>query len=50
MEKQNLDFEVARHFLNEIKYYTIQNYWKKIIGMLGFVILDIGLALNRFCL
>ena len=26
MEKQYLDFEVARDFFIEMKYYTIQNY------------------------
>ena len=28
-EKQNLDFEVARDFFIEMKYYAIQNYLKK---------------------
>ena len=45
-EKQNLDFEVARDFFIEMKF-TIQNYLKKNIGMLDFVILVIDLALNR---
>ena len=29
MKNQNLDLEVARDFLIEIKYYTTQNYLKK---------------------
>ena len=29
MKEQNLDFEVARGFFTEMKYYTIQNYLKK---------------------
>ena len=51
MKKQNLDFEVARDFFIEMKY-AIQNYLKKKIGMLDFVISDRDLALNikRSCL
>ena len=49
MKKQNLDFEVARDFSIEMKYYTIRNFFKK-LGMLNFVILDIDRALNRYCL
>ena len=30
MEEQNLDFEIARDFFIEMKYYTIQNYLKKV--------------------
>ena len=30
MKKQNLDFEVVPHFFIEMKYYTIQDYVKKI--------------------
>ena len=50
MKEQNLDFEIARDFFIEMKYYAIQNHLKKNVGMLDFVILDIGLALNRYCL
>ena len=49
MKEQNLDFEVAWDFFIEMKY-TIQNYLKKNVGIMGFVILDMDLALNRFCL
>ena len=41
MEEQSLDFKVARDFFIEMKYYTIQNYLKKNVGMLDFLILDI---------
>ena len=41
MEEQSLDFKVARDFFIEMKYCTIQNYLKKNVGMLDFVILDI---------
>ena len=50
MKKQNLDFEVARNFLIEMTYYIILNYLKKMVDMLNFVILDIVLALNSYCL
>ena len=40
MKEQNLYFEAARDFFIEIKYYAIQNYWEKNVGMLDFVILD----------
>ena len=46
MKKQNLYFKVARDFFIETKYYAIQNYLKKNIGMLDFVILDLDIALN----
>ena len=50
MKEQNLDFEVARDFFIEMKYHTIHNYLKKNVSMLDFVILDIDLVLNRYCL
>ena len=43
MKEQNLDFEIAQNFFIEMKY-TIQNYLKKNVGMLDFVILDLDLA------
>ena len=49
MKEQNLDFEIARDVFIELKYYTIQNYLEKNIGMLDFVILHIDLASNRYC-
>ena len=49
MKKQNLNFEVARDFFIEMKYYTSQNDLKKLV-MLDFVILNIDLALYRSCL
>ena len=50
MKKQNLDFEVAQNFFTEMIDYRIQNYLKKNVGMFNFVILNIDLALNRYCL
>ena len=51
MKEQNFDFEVAQDFFIEMKYYNlIQNYLKTNVGMLDLVILDIDLALNRYCL
>ena len=50
MEKENLDFEVARDLFIEIKHYAIQDCLKKCVGILDFVILDIDLAFNRYCL
>ena len=41
MEEQSLDLKVAQDFFIEMKYCTIQNYLKKNVGMLDFVILDI---------
>ena len=29
MKEQNIDFEIARDFFIEMKYYAIQNYLKK---------------------
>ena len=49
MKEQNLDFKVARDFFIEMKYYRVQNYLKKNVGILDFLILDKGLALNRYC-
>ena len=43
MKKQNLDFEIERDFFIEIKYF------KQIVAMLEFVILDIGFALREKC-
>ena len=43
MKEQNLDFEIERDFFIEIKYF------KQIVGMLEFVILDIGFALREKC-
>ena len=40
MKKQNLDFEVARDFFIEMKFYNSELF-KKNVGMLDFVILDI---------
>ena len=40
MRKQNLDFEVARDFFIEMKFYNSELF-KKNVGMLDFVILDI---------
>ena len=50
MKVQNPDFEITRDFFNEMKYYTFQYYLIKNVGMLDFVILDIDLVLNRYCL
>ena len=50
MKVQNLDFEITRDYFNEMKYYTFQYYLIKNVGMLDFVILDIDLVLNRYCL
>ena len=50
MKKENLDFEVARDFFVEMKYYTIQNYFETNVGTLDFVILDIDFPLNWYCL
>ena len=47
MEKQNLDFEVARDS-NEMLYHSELS--EKNVGMLDFVILGIDLALSRYCL
>ena len=48
MKKQNLDFEIAR----DMKWKKTYNseLFEKNVGMLDFVILDIDLACNRYCL
>ena len=43
MKEQILDFEIARDFFIEMK------YLKQIVGMLDFVILDIGFKLREKC-
>ena len=49
-KEQNLDFEVTRYifYWNEILY--DKEFFEKIADMLGFVILDIVVALNGHCL
>ena len=43
MKEQYLGFEIARYF------FIIRVIWKN-VGMLDFVILDVDLVLNRYCL
>ena len=50
MKERNLDFEVAQDFFTEMKYYTVQDCLKKNLYMLDFVILDIDLPPNSYCL
>ena len=50
MKKQNHNIEFAQDFFIEMKCYIIQNYLKKNVIMLDFVILDIDLALSRYFL
>ena len=47
--KQNLDFNIIRDFFIEMKYYTVQNSLQKMYACWT-LILDINLALNRYCL
>ena len=48
MKEQNLDSKSLEISLLKWKYYSI--LFEKNVGMLDFVILDLGLALNRYCI
>ena len=49
MREQNLHFEVARDFFIEMKL-SNSELFEKNVHILDFAILDIDLALNRYCL